>query len=273
MQIEKGIHLFHGDCLEVLKKLPSNSVDMFFFSPPYDELRDYNGFSLNLPNLGKEIERTLKDGGVAAMVIQDSTNDFKKSGTTFRTIVNWLDNTELKLWECCIYNRKATPGAWWTYRFSVDHEYIPIFFKGKRPQHFDKEHMKIVNPNAGKKINGSVRGKDGDLIPLQCTTNEMMCCGTVQHYSNSKRERPKDWHLKKQHPATFPEKLTSDYIQAFTRQGMLVVDPFVGSGTTAVQCKKLDRKFVGIDVSEEYLEITKERLAFCDRLVERLIDG
>ena len=264
MKIEENIHLFCGDCLEVLKKLPDNSVDMYFFSPPYDELRDYNGFTLDLSSIGKEIERTLKDGGVSIMVMQDSTNNFKKSGTTFRTIVNWLDNTELKLWECCIYNRKATPGAWWTYRFSVDHEYVPIFFKGKRPQHFDKEHMKIPNPNAGKNIKGSVRGKDGELIPLECTTNDTMCCGTVMHYSNSKRERPKDWHLKKQHPATFPEKMTADFIRAFTKEGMLVVDPFVGSGTTGVQCKKLKRKFVGIDISQEYIEISKQRLSFVD---------
>lgn len=259
-----NIVLKQGDCLEVLKKLPDNCVDMFFFSPPYDELRTYNGFTLDLDGLAIQIQRTLKDGGVAIMVIQDSTNDFKKSGTTFKTIANWITNTELKLWECCIYNRKATPGAWWTYRFSVDHEYIPIFFKGKRPQYFNKEHMKVPNPSAGVKVKGTVRGADGGLIPIECTNNDTMCCGTVMHYSNSKRERPKDWHIKKKHPATFPEKLTSDFIQAFTTEGMFVVDPFLGSGTTAVQCKKLNRNFLGIDISEEYLEIARERLAFVE---------
>ena len=252
--------LIHGDCVEKMRELSDNSVDMYFFSPPYDNLRTCYEHELDLEAVGVEIFRTLKEGGVAIMLIQDATKNFKKSGTTFHTISNWISNTGLKLWECCIYNRRATPGSWWTYRFSVDHEYVPIFFKGKRPQYFDKDHMKIPNPSAGVKTKGTVRNAEGELVPIECVGNDKMCCGTVMHYSNAKRERPHDWKLKKQHPATFPEKIAHDFIKAFTTEGMLVVDPFCGSGTTGVQAKRLGRDFIGIDISQEYLDLTKERL-------------
>jgi hypothetical protein len=65
------------------------------------------------------------------MVIQDSTKDFAKSLTSFRTIVDWCDNIGFRLFECNIYNRQGTEGAWWKQRFRVDHEYMPIFLKGK----------------------------------------------------------------------------------------------------------------------------------------------
>lgn len=255
--------LIVGDSLERMEDLSDNLVDLFLFSPPYDDLRDYNGFVLDLPRVGRIISKKVKDGGVCVMVIQDSTKNFMKSCTTFHTISNWVSETDLKLWECCIYNRKATPGAWWKYRFSVDHEYIPIFFKGKRPQYFNKDHMMIPNPSAGVKTRGTVRGKDGEMIPIETIGNPMMCCGTVIHYKNSKREKPEDWKIKCKHPATFPEKLASDFIQAFTEEEMLVVDPFMGSGTVGVQCKKLNRNFIGYDISEEYVKIAEERINLC----------
>src|SRR3989338_8450671 len=91
-----------GDAVEVLRKIPSNSVDLVVTSPPYDDIRTYNGFSLNLPAIGKELHRVLKDGGIVAMVIQDATRNFGKTLTSFKTIIDWCDNAGFKLFETSI---------------------------------------------------------------------------------------------------------------------------------------------------------------------------
>lgn len=250
---------YQGDNLQILKDIDDNSIDLYLFSPPYDNIRDYKKgeWSYNLPLLGKEISRTLKDGGVCVMVIQDQTKDGRKSLTSFKTIVDWCENTELDLWECCIYNRNGTPGAWWNKRFRVDHEYIPIFIKGKRPQYFNKEHMKIDNPSCGITKKSTYRKTDGTTEGFVHTENPKMCCGTIMHYKNSSRETPKAGEIGKiklQHPATFPDKLASDFIQAFTTENMIVCDPFAGSGTTLCMAKKFNRRFIGIEINNTYIE-------------------
>lgn len=142
--------VYQMDCVDGMKLMLDNSVDLVVTSPPYDNLRDYNGFSFDLHETGKEIYRVLKDGGIAVMVIQDQTKDFGKSLTSFRTIIDWCDNIGFKLFETIIYRKHGTEGAWWTKRFRVDHEYMPIFLKGKKPQYFDKEPVKIASKHGGK---------------------------------------------------------------------------------------------------------------------------
>ena len=132
-----------GDSAVVLKDIPENSIDLVVTSPPYDDLRDYKGFVLDMHTIGEEIYRVLKPGGICAMVIQDSTKNFGKTLTSFRTILDWCDNIGFKLFECCIYHKNGTEGAWWKNRFRVDHEYMPIFLKGERPQYFNKEPLKV----------------------------------------------------------------------------------------------------------------------------------
>jgi site-specific DNA-methyltransferase (adenine-specific) len=122
-------NVYNLDCVEAMKKLPDNSIDLVVTSPPYDSLRDYNGFIFDLHETGKEIYRVLKEGGIAVMVIQDQTKDFGKSLTSFRTILDWCDNIGFKLFETVIYRKHGTEGAWWTQRFRVDHEYMHIFLK------------------------------------------------------------------------------------------------------------------------------------------------
>jgi len=243
-----------------MKEINNKSIDLIITSPPYDNIRDYKGFSINLLSIGEEIARILKDGGICAMVIQDQTKNFRKSLTSFKTIVNWCENTEMDLFECCIYHRRATPGNWWTKRFSVDHEYIPIFLKGKKPQYFNKEHMKIMPKKSGVQKGGGSRKTDGSLSQGFTSTGKSMCCGTVINYNSSSREKPEDWAIKKQHPATFPDKLATDFIRCFCPENGIVLDPMCGSGTTCKMAKINNRKFIGIDISEEYCKIAEKRL-------------
>lgn len=258
-----------GDCVNVLKNFPSNSVDLIVTSPPYDNVRKYNGFTYDLHATGKELFRVLKDGGIVAMAIQDQTKDFGKSLTSFRTIVDWVDNIGFKLFETVIYRKYGTEGAWWKYRFRVDHEYMPIFLKGVRPAYFNKEPLKIPSKHGGKVMTGSGnRRTDGSTTKtITRPINTMKCRGTVWDYLNAGDKNP----LKRKHPAVFPDKIPLDFIQCFCSPKGIVLDPFVGSGSTVVAAKQLGRKYIGIDISKEYCDLTEERLnSVKDNLFENL---
>ena len=122
---EKQINsIYCGDCVTLMKELKDNSVDVVVTSPPYDALRNYNGYSFNLHETGEQLFRVLKPGGICAMVIQDQTKDFGKSLTSFRTIIDWCDSFGFKLFESVIYHKNGTEGAWWKSRFRLYHECI-----------------------------------------------------------------------------------------------------------------------------------------------------
>ena len=247
-----------GDVIEVMKKFPSNSVDIVVTSPPYDAVRDYKGFSLDLHAAGKEIYRVLKDGGVAAMVIQDQTKNFGKSLTSFRTIIDWCDSFGFKLFETVIYRKYGAEGAWWNKRFRVDHEYIPVFLKGERPRHFNKEHLKIPSKHGGKTMTGGgTRLTNGIRIATRSIKiNPMKCRGTIWEYLTAGDGS----RLQHQHPATFPNQLPYDFISCFAAKNGVVLDPFVGSGTTTVAAKNLGYNYIGIDIAPEYCSIAEKRM-------------
>lgn len=250
-----------GDCLDVMKEIPDESIDFCITSPPYDKQRDYHGYTLNLNLLGKEIFRVLKENSICVMVIQDQTKNFRKSLTSFRTVVDWCDNVGFGLFECCIYKRSGVPGNWWSKRFRVDHEYIPIFLKGKRPKYFNKEHMKILANQAGYKKKGKERRNDGSFTNYEFNPNrypKKKCSGTILDYESS---RASNKSLKLDHPAWFPEKLAEDFILCFTDDGDVVLDPLVGSGTVSVSAKRLERRFIGIDISEKYCDVARMRIS------------
>ena len=247
-----------GDAVEVIRTFPSESVDIVVTSPPYDAMRDYMGFSVDLHVVGKEIHRVLKNGGVAAMVIQDQTKNFGKSLTSFRTVIDWCDSFGFKLFEIIIYRKYGAEGAWWNKRFRVDHEYIPIFLKGDRPQYFNKDHLKIPSKHGGKTMTGGgTRLTNGIRIATRAIKiNPFKCRGTIWEYLTAGDGS----RLKHQHPATFPNQLPYDFIQCFTPQNGVVLDPFAGSGTTLVAAKNLGHPYVGIDIAPEYCEIARRRV-------------
>lgn len=251
--------VIHGEATHELKKFGNETVDLTVFSPPYDGLRDYNGFECDLHELGEQILRVTKDGGIAAMVIQDQTIDGAKSLTTFRTAVDWCDNIGWRMFETCIYLKNGKDGAWWRRRFRVDHEYILLFVKGRKPRIFDKEPVKIPTKHGGKTMTGGAnRNKDGKTVQSKSMViNPTKCPGTVWDFANGGDKVP----MKREHPAVYPDRIPYNIIQVFSKKGDLVLDPMVGSGSTGVAAKALNRNFVGIDISEEYCTLAKKRIS------------
>jgi len=251
--------IVQGDCLKVLARIPDDAIDLTVCSPPYDTLRSYHGdWSLDLPALGQALYRVTRIGGAAIVVIGDGTKNFAKSLTTARLTLDWCDTVGWRLFEQCLYHRDGNPGAWWSKRFRVDHKSILIFFKGNRPKTFDKTSLMVPSKHAGKSFAGTDRQTNGSLKPITPKiVNPAKCRGTVWHYAASNTEGNR---IKKQHPATFPDKLALDLIHCFSQEGDVVLDPFAGSGTTCVMAALAGRQFIGIDVSDQYCEIARQRL-------------
>ncbi len=251
-------NLYAIDALEGLKGLPDNCVDLMVTSPPYDNLRDYKGFSVDLSAIGKEVFRVMKDGGIAVMVMQDQTKNFGKTLTTFKTAIDWCENAKFKLFETLIYRKYGAEGAWWNKRFRVDHEYMLVFLKGEKPAYFNKEMLKIPSKHGGETMTGGgTRLTNGIRIPTRpITINLMKCRGTIWEYMTA----GDGTRLKHQHPATFPDKLPYDFIQCFCPPDGIVLDIFMGSGTTALAAIGLGRKFLGFDISKDYVDLAKKRI-------------
>ncbi len=259
MKTPKKSEIICGDAVASLQQLPPGFFDLTVFSPPYDNLRDYNGYALDLHALGAQLFRVTKPGGVVVMVIQDQTVAGKKTLTSFRTIVDWCDAIGFGLFECNIYQKQGKDGAWWTKRFRVDHEYMPIFIKGDKPNHFNKDAVKIPCKHAGKSMNGGAnRNKDGLTVhSLPMIINPTKCPGTIWNYANGGDKV----HMKRAHPAAFPDKIPYDFVQVFTRPGDWVLDPMLGSGSTAIAAHLLQRNYVGIDLSPAYCQLAQQRIA------------
>lgn len=162
------------------------------------------------------------------------------------------------MFETVIYRKHGPEGAWWSQRFRVDHEYMPIFLKGEKPAYFNKEPLKVPSKHGGKVMTGSGARKTNGETQKTVTRpiNLLKCRGTIWDYLMAGDKNP----LKRKHPAVFPDKIPFDFIRCFCPENGLVVDPFCGSGSTLVMAKKLGRHFIGIDIVGEYCDLAKERL-------------
>jgi len=248
--------LMLGDCLERMKEIPDASVDLVVTSPPYDNLRDYNGYSFEFEKIAMELTRVIKDGGVIVWVVGDATIKGSESGTSFRQSLYFKDVCRLNLHDTMIWNKGefSAVGALKT-RYAPVFEYMFIFTKGKLAT-FNPIKDK-PNKGAGRIISGNIRQADG-------TTKRMSSSGSV---ISEFGQRFNIWEMPgvksrkdTRHPAPFPIALATDHILSWSNPGDIVLDPFLGSGTTGVAALDLDRRFIGIEISEEYFQIAQSRL-------------
>ena len=258
-----------GDCLELLREVPDESIDLTIFSPPYDGIRDYEkGWTLDLAALGKELYRVTKPNRVCVMVMEDGTEKRARTLSTWRTAVNWVDEAGWRLFQDIVYARDGNPGPWWNTRFRVDHEYICVFFKGDDLEVFRKEHLAVPSKHAGRTFTGTDRLTDGTTRKIDGgVVADTKCRGTIWRYSTSNSEGNS---LKMEHPATFPDKMAGDLIEAFSNPGDLVLDPTCGSGTTLIEAIKSDRRALGFEINPEYAAIGRKRVLAESRAI-RLI--
>lgn len=253
-----NVNLMHGDCLERMSEIPDGSVDLVVTSPPYDNLRDYHGYSFEFEKIAKELNRIIKDGGVIVWVVGDATVKGSESGTSFRQALYFKDVCGLNLHDTMIWNKGcfSAVGALQT-RYAPVFEYMFIFSKGK---------IGTFNPIKDKpnKWAGDTRKhlmnrhSDGNTKPSKgYTLSEFGQRYNIWDIFPHRQKGPN------KHPAPFPMQLATDHIVSWSNPNDIVLDPFLGSGTTGVAALELDRRFIGIEISEIYFEIAKNRIGEC----------
>jgi len=247
--------IIQGDCLEVMKNMPDNSVDLVVTSPPYDNLRDYKGYSFDFEGIAKELFRVVKDGGVVVWVIRDATINGSETGTSFKQAL-YFKEVGFSLFDTMIYETNG--GLPHKNRYSNGFEYMFILSK-RKPKTVNLIKDRVNTYFTGKLKTKTVREKDGKTYPRKNISPEKSQRTNVWKYDTGFMLTTKDKNAY-EHPAMFPEKLASDHIQSWSNKGDLVLDPMNGSGTTTKMAYQLGRKYIGIDISKEYCKIAEERL-------------
>lgn len=258
--------ILHGDCKVVLKELPANSIDLTVTSPPYDTIRDYEGFSFTEEDRNAIIEqlyRVTKPGGIVVWVVGDATENGSESGSSFKQALEFM-RQGFKLHDTMIYekNTSSFPAKRAGNRYTQIFEYMFVFSKGKpKTAHLicDKPNKWAGHTNWGKNTN---RTKSGELketadikpVPQFSPRNNIWKYNVGKGFNSSDKESH-------EHPAIFPEQLAEDHILSWSNPGDIVLDPFSGSGTTAKMAKKHGRHYVGIEISKAYCELSERILA------------
>jgi len=245
-----------GDSAIVLQSFQPDCIDLTVTSPPYDNLRTYNGYTFDFETIARELFRVTKAGGVVVWVVTDETKNGTESGTSFRQALYFMQ-CGFNLHDTMIYNKGAQGGAKGSnYCYTQAFEYMFVFSKGK-PKSInllkDRENKYI---KTGK---SSMRKKNGKTI-------EFMANGNIYSKRTNVWDIRGGWMVGStdkiafEHPATFPEALANDHILSWSNEGDTVLDCFCGSGTTPKMAKLLNRHYIGIDTSAEYVELANKRL-------------
>lgn len=248
-----------ADCLDVLRGMPDGCVDLVVTSPPYDNLRDYQGYTLDVPAMVVELWRTMKQGGVIVWVVGDMTINGSETGTSFRQALAFID-AGFSLHDTMIFEKDG-PRYPDERRYYNIFEYMFVISKGK-PTRFNPIRDRI-NRKVGKSILGTITNPDGSSRSNQSksyyNSREHGVRFNIWRYGCGNMKSSQDAQVF-EHPATFPEALAQDHIISWSNEGDLVLDPMCGSGTTCKMAERLGRHWIGIDISEEYCEIARERI-------------
>lgn len=247
--------IYCQDNVQGMKMLDDECIDLTVTSPPYDNLRTYNGYSFDFKNVAKELYRVTKQGGVVVWVVGDATIKGSETGTSFRQALFFMD-CGFNLHDTMIY-RKINPIPQNHNRYEQCFEYMFVFSKGK-PKAFNPIVVKTIH--GGEDMNWGGRKTEMDLT--QCRRHrkdEILTVKTTKRHDNIFEYAIGGGQTG--HPAVFPQQLAIDHIKSLSNEGDVVLDPFSGSGTTAVAALQLGRKYIGFEISQEYVDIANKRIA------------
>ena len=242
--------LYVGDNVEVLRRVvPDNSIQLTVTSPPYDNLRKYNGFTWDFEAVARELYRVATPGGVVVWIVADATVNGSETGTSFRQAL-YFKECGFNLHDTMVWSKPNPNPRQCGPRYKQAYEYMFVLAKGG---------CSVFNPItepcklAGKKCSGTQRENhvEGELVKQDRVYGETKTPGNV-------------WTIAPQgigsHVACFPEKLAVDHIFSWSNPGDTVLDPFVGSGTTGKMAVLNSRDFIGIDISPAYVDLSKGRI-------------
>ena len=247
--------IYLGDSETVLKGIPNNTVDMVITSPPYDNLRKYNGIGdtwnhKKFQAIANELFRVLKDGGVIVWVVNDKTEKGSETGTSFKQALYFM-SIGFNLNDTMVWLKSNPMPQVKQPRYNQVFEYMFVFSKGN-PKTFNP----IMEPCkcAGLNYNSTCKNMGGENGRTK-----------KNFFINKEKVASNIWGIavaqnKTKHPAVYPIEIPLRHIKSWTNEDDIVLDPFIGSGTTAIAAMKLKRNFIGIEMNEEYFNISLDRI-------------
>ena len=235
--------IYNMDCVDGLKLLDDESVDLTVTSPPYDNLRTYNGFTFDFETIAKELYRVTKQGGVVVWVVGDQTKNGSESGTSFRQAL-YFKEIGFNLHDTMIYEKNSStfPSNPYSNRYTQIFEYMFVLSKNT-PKTINLLIDKKNNWAGYKDFSGVLKNEVPELSPRN----------NIWKFVTS-------FNDKTDHPAIFPEQLAQDHIISWSNENDLILDPFMGSGTTAKMARLNNRNFIGFEISKEYCELAEKRI-------------
>ncbi len=241
-----------------MERMDDDCIDMTITSPPYDDLRDYNGYHFPVEQIATSLFHKTKPGGVVIWVVGDRTVNGDETLSSFHHAITF-QKAGFKVHDTMLYMKNNPIPSDCGKRYRQAFEYMFCFSKGQ-PKTFNP--LTEPTKSAGQKITAfRITGKGRGNVPDEDIGREIK---TERKRSNifgynvgtsSSKDK-----IAFQHPAIFPEQLVSDQIVSWTNEGDIVYDCFMGSGTTAKVAHQLKRLWVGSEISEEYVELAKKRL-------------
>jgi DNA modification methylase len=249
--------ILHGDCLELMKDIPDKSIDMILTSPPYDNLRDYNGYTFDFEGIAKELFRVTKQGGVVVWVVGDATIKGSETGTSFKQAL-YFKEIGFNLHDTMIYQKNSYPFPP-VNRYYQQFEYMFVLSKGK-PKTYNIQRQENIWKQK-EKHSSTQRNSDGTTSNLKYETGlDTRKMDNVWKIDTGYMRGSKD-KITFEHPATFPDLLAERHILSWSNEGDTVLDPMAGSGTTLKMAQKNNRNYIGIEISQEYIDIINARLS------------
>jgi len=232
--------------------IPDEYIDLVVTSPPYDDLRKYNGYSFEFKPIANELFRIIKKHGVVVWVVGDSTVNGSETGTSFNQAL-YFKEIGFNIHDTMIYQKDNPPPVGGNNRYYQHFEYMFVFSKGK-PKTFNPIKAKRRNKYNDKRtsrIKSFNRDKNGEFKKREVSLIGDVKIGNIWKYivggGNSVEYGVK-------HPAVFPYNLVKDHILSWSNKNDIVYDPFMGSGTVAKCCIDLNRNWIGSEISKKYCD-------------------
>lgn len=251
--------IIHWDCLEKMKKLEDNSIDMILTSPPYDNLRTYNwsllwNFEIFMW-IANQCKRVIKEWGVIVWVVWDATIKWSETWTSFKQAL-YFKEIWLNLHDTMIWNKWNFTATWsLKYRYASVFEYMFILTKWK---------IETFNPLKDRLNKSYWRTKTWTVRQVDWSVKNI---SNIWKSINKYWQRHNVWNItpeknnnKRLHPAIFSEELARDHIISWSNQWDTILDPFAWSWTTWIAAKQLWRNYIIIEKEKEYIDIIKKRL-------------
>ncbi len=257
-----------GDCEEVLKGIPENSVDLIVTSPPYADQRQqtYGGICPTkyvawfLPKVD-QFYRVLKPTGTFVLNIKERVVSGERHTYVIELILEMRRRGWLWTEEFMWHKKNSYPGKW-PNRFRDNWERLLQFNKQKKFQMHQEEVMVPVGTWAKHRLvnlSDTDKIRDESRVGSGFGKNVSNWVGRRKVYPNNVIHMATE-SSNQNHSAVFPVALPTWFIKLFTSPGDTVLDPFMGSGSTAIAALKLGRNYIGVDINKQYVDLANQRI-------------